>query len=374
MSWYEIKALSEKKIELFIYDIIGKDFWGDGSTVEAKKLISEVKAAGEIDEIVLRINSNGGSVFEGNAIYNFLEGHKAKKTVYIDSLAASMASVLAMLGEVHMPKNAMMMIHDPLMLIYGNSAEMEKAIDLLEKIKLGIVSAYENKTGLDRETISEMMTTETWMTADEAKALGFADFVSAPVKMAAAFDLSPFKNVPEGLFTPQEKVETVTKAEEPTIQNEEEGELSMEITLEMIKKEHADITASLLKEGAEAERQRIKDIEDLLVPGQESLVNELKFDGVTSAPEAAVKILKAEQEAKQKVLAQIKEETPKPVSPSVENKDTVVSDDLPAEERCKLAWDKSPDLRKEFGSYEDYLAYEKACNNGQVKILGQKAS
>lgn len=129
-------------------------------------------------QINVYINSYGGSVFEGTAIYNQLRRHPAHKTVYVDGFACSIASVIAMAGdEIVMPRNALMMIHNMWMGVYGNAAELRKAADDLDVINAAGRSAYLLRAGdrLDEARLAEMMEQETWLTAEECIALGFAD-------------------------------------------------------------------------------------------------------------------------------------------------------------------------------------------------------
>jgi HK97 family phage major capsid protein/ATP-dependent Clp endopeptidase proteolytic subunit ClpP len=194
--------------EILIYEEIGRDFWDEG--IGAKQFVEDLKALGDLNKITLRINSPGGSVFEGNAIYNALVMHKATIEVYIDGLAASIASVIAMAGvksdtkpnnKIIMPANSMLMIHDPWMMAQGSAEDMRKAAEALDKIKLSIIASYRAKTGLSDEEIADIMSAETWLTAYEALEKGFCDEVTEAAEMAACskFNLSGFKNVPAPL-------------------------------------------------------------------------------------------------------------------------------------------------------------------------------
>src|SRR5512143_723318 len=110
--WYEVKLAAEGEGEILIYDLIGSDWYGDGSS--AKGMADALKALGDIARLDIRINSPGGSAWDGIAIYNVLRRHPAAKTVYVDGVALSAASLVAMAGDrIIMPQNAMMMIHDP---------------------------------------------------------------------------------------------------------------------------------------------------------------------------------------------------------------------------------------------------------------------
>jgi ATP-dependent protease ClpP protease subunit len=153
-----------------------------------------------VAELTVRINSPGGSVFDGVAIYNALKRHEARVTVWIDGIAASIASMIAMAGdEVVMPENAMLMLHDPSGLVLGTAADMRGMAEALDKMKAGMVAAYRDKSGRDDAEIEALMAAETWLSAQEAVELGLADRVEQPVRMAARFDLSRFRNPPPQL-------------------------------------------------------------------------------------------------------------------------------------------------------------------------------
>lgn len=181
-NWYEIKALGENSVEIYVYDEIG--FWG----ITAKEFARDLKELDPKDGIDLRINSPGGSVTDGIAIYNLLKRHKATVNVFVDGVAASMASVIAMAGDtITIPENALMMIHNPWGGAMGDADEMRKTADLLDKMKKALLSAYADKTGLDDDEISSMMDAETWMTGAEAVEKGFATQTSDAVELAATF-------------------------------------------------------------------------------------------------------------------------------------------------------------------------------------------
>ncbi len=126
--------------------------------------------------ITVWINSPGGDCVAAAQIYNMLMDYKGDVTVKIDGIAASAASVIAMAGtKVLMSPTALMMIHNPLTVAIGDSEEMQKAIDMLSEVKESIINAYEIKTGLSRAKLSHLMDAETWMNANKAVELGFAD-------------------------------------------------------------------------------------------------------------------------------------------------------------------------------------------------------
>lgn len=195
--------------ELTLYgDISSQSWWGDEIT--PKQFKEDLDALGDVRELRIFINSGGGDVFAGQAIHSMLSRHKAHKTVYVDGLAASIASLIAMAGDtVIMPKNAMMMIHNAWTFAIGNKEELRKQADDMEKIDDSIVAAYEAKTGKDADEIRELMKAETWFTAEEAVSEGFADEIEETKQVAAAmrngflevgsqrFDVSRYNNMPQ---------------------------------------------------------------------------------------------------------------------------------------------------------------------------------
>ena len=181
---WEIRQAAENTLDLYIYgDVMadGYDWWTDEiieSETSANHFREELEKYPNAVQINLYINSYGGSVFEGTAIYNQLKRHPAHKTVYVDGFACSIASVIAMAGdEIVMPKNTMMMIHNAWMGAVGNAAELRKAADDLETINAAGRQAYLLKAGgkLDEGTLAAMMDAETWLTAEECIRYGLAD-------------------------------------------------------------------------------------------------------------------------------------------------------------------------------------------------------
>jgi ATP-dependent protease ClpP protease subunit len=177
--FYALEKTADNETTVTLYDEIGA--FGAGS----KEFLSDLtKLSGQ--HIHLRINSPGGSVIEGTAIYNALRRHEGGLTVHIDAMAASMASVIAMAGKpVYMADNALLMIHNPWTVSMGESKDLRKEADLLDKLKVNLRNAYVRKTGMEADRITEMMDAETWLDAVEAVALGFADAIEEGVAAAA---------------------------------------------------------------------------------------------------------------------------------------------------------------------------------------------
>lgn len=152
---------------------IAEESWFDDDVTP--QLFKEELNAGNGD-ITVWINSPGGDCVAAAQIYNMLSNYAGKVTVKIDGIAASAASVIAMAGDaVLVSPVSMMMIHNPATIAWGDSAEMQKAIAMLDEVKESIINAYEIKTGLDRKKLSKLMDAETWMDANSAVEYGFAD-------------------------------------------------------------------------------------------------------------------------------------------------------------------------------------------------------
>ena len=223
MKWYTIQAKTADTAEISIYDEIGG--WG----ISAQQFAKDFKALGNnLKQINLHIHSPGGDVFDGIAIYNLLKNHPANKTVTIDGLAASMASVIAMAGtEIIMPENAMMMIHKPWGVQGGDADDMRKYADLLDKVEDTLIPAYAAKTGKSAEELAEMLAAETWLNGKECVEHGFADKLAEPVKAMAQLQskrLGDYNNMPKAikdmLMNPQGNAGVITASETTSIKTE----------------------------------------------------------------------------------------------------------------------------------------------------------
>ncbi|NCB91931.1 Clp protease ClpP [Ligilactobacillus murinus] len=165
------EAVTERT--LFLNGTIAEESWFDDDVTP--QLFKDELNSGTGD-ITVWINSPGGDCVAAAQIYNMLMDYKGSVTVKIDGIAASAASVIAMAGtKVLVSPVSMLMIHNPMTVAFGNSAEMQKAIDMLASVKDSILNAYEIKTGLSRTKLSHLMDAETWMDANKAIELGFAD-------------------------------------------------------------------------------------------------------------------------------------------------------------------------------------------------------
>lgn len=204
----KMSADASESADIFIYGDIVRYQWDDTDTT-ASSFKEDLDNLGEISTINLYINSPGGSVFEGVAIHNMLKRHKAKVNVHVDALAASIASVIAMAGDtIFMPKNSMMMIHNPWTIALGNAKELRKVADDMDRIAVSAVQSYLGKAGdkLAEEKLQEMLDAETWLSADEALECGLCDVVEEANQMAASISeeyVARFKNVPKQLISQQ---------------------------------------------------------------------------------------------------------------------------------------------------------------------------
>lgn len=183
--------------EIFLYQPIGSDFFGEGLTGES--VILALDSLGG-KRATVRINSPGGSVFEGIAIFNALKRYSGGVDVVIDSLAASIASIIALAGETRTSsKGSLWMIHRAMSFAFGNQDELGKALAMLETADKTLVGIYAEATGKDAAEIESLMSAETWFTADEAVDFGLAtktDGKATAAPQAAAW----FKNAPKALY------------------------------------------------------------------------------------------------------------------------------------------------------------------------------
>lgn len=221
-NWYTIRARGRgaegSRAEVLIYDEIGA--YG----VSARGFLAELGALPDGVPIDLRLNSPGGSVFDAVAIYNALQRHDGTITVWIDGVAASAASYVAMAGdEIVMPENAFLMIHDPSGLVMGTAADMRDMADTMDKIAGSMVRGYAARSGRSEEEIAVLMAAETWFDAAAALEAGLATRMAEPVRIAASFDIARFCNAPPAL------VEAIA---EPVPENGPDGNAATENSID----------------------------------------------------------------------------------------------------------------------------------------------
>lgn len=310
-------AADDKPARLDLFGTVGGGFWEDG--FDEKTFAEAMKDVKDDQALDVYVNSPGGSVFAGLAILNLLKKRKGCVCIYVIGLAASAATLItsAPNAKVIMTTGSMMMVHLPSSNAYGNKEELRKTADVLEKIEQSIKSVYAEKTKLDEKEIAKMIENETWMTAEEAVEKGFADEVDSSIEIensvtdkfvmfnGVSSPISLFKNAPKEIFN---KFVELSK-QKNTILNKKEDTM----TLEEMKAQYPELCAQIaneakaagVKEGSEAERVRIKSIEDMAMPGYESIVNKAKFETGMTAEQMAVEMVKAEKAKKSVVGANI---------------------------------------------------------------------
>ncbi len=302
--------------ELVLYGEIAQDSWW-GDEVTHTQFASDLKALGNVGEIVVRINSGGGDVFAANAIYCLLKDHEAKITVKIDGWAASAATVIAMAGDsIEIPASAIFMVHDPKTVLCGafSKEECEAQAKSIETVKNSIVESYATKTGKSHEELSQIMSNETWYTGQEAVDAGFCDVVTTytqdqggTILNYAGLDPQKHKDFPARLmplYTASAN-NNPQKAERPLennitenkIQNKEEGK---KMDLEELKKTHPELVAQIINaakaEAVAEERKRIQNIEEIAMDGFEAEAHKAKFETGASPESYAMSVQRSIKE------------------------------------------------------------------------------
>lgn len=211
--YWEFKNQSASTADLYLYIEIAS--WGGGySAHSAQSFKDELDSLGNIDTLNIYINCPGGDVFEGVAIANMLSRKPCVKNVYIDGIAASIASVIAMAGDnIYMPSNAMMMIHNVMVGAYGYAEDLRATADTADKITASIRQTYLNKAGdkLDEATLTALMDAESWLTAQECLDYGLCTEITAPVQAVACLDAKYqdiYKKAPANLLAQDDSKNT----------------------------------------------------------------------------------------------------------------------------------------------------------------------
>lgn len=193
-------APNDGEATIYIYDIIGEDWWSGGG-VTAKRFLDALAELGDVDTVHLRINSPGGDVFEARTIISAMQANRARFVAHIDGLAASAASFIATAAdEVEMTKGAFLMVHNAWTYAVGNRHDLASVASMLEKVDRSIADDYATRTGADMETVQGWMDAETWFTAQEAVDAKLADRIAEKAEAAKnTWNLSALANVPDAL-------------------------------------------------------------------------------------------------------------------------------------------------------------------------------
>ncbi|MFM2126256.1 MAG: hypothetical protein RL328_2707, partial [Acidobacteriota bacterium] len=336
----------------------------------------------QVENIVLNIDSPGGQATGISDFAAMVRASSKPVTAFIDGQAASAAYwIAAAAGDVVISKTAIAgnvgavlsasvsRDQNRVEIVSSQSpnkrpdittdqgrAQIQAVIDDLAQVFIDDVAAYR---GMTAEAVIKDWNGGDVFTGEKAVALNLADRVGTFEEVIAGLSGKPQAKTASPIYS--------------------QGEHTMDI--QALRAEHPELCAALVEEGraagfeagAAAERQRIQDVEAQSLPGHEALIAQLKFDGKTTGPEAAVQVLAAERSANQSQLAAIREERIKPVPAAVAQEGAQDDGaDLSPEDRARAEWDKDASIRAEFAKFETYLAWHKAHAAGQVKTLGKK--
>lgn len=280
---------SDKQATIIIYGEIGETFWGDG--VSEKEIAKELQEIKDVEEIVVKINSPGGNVYSGIAIYNSLKNHSAKIKVEIDGLCASIATVIAMAGDtIVMNPGTNYMIHDPMTVARGNIKNFESIIKRLEQAKNLILDIYMTKVKIPKDEVIKLMEAETYMNGTEALEKGFITEVlndeKITNKMSSGYDMAAFMNC---MLVKDSKESTKNINIEEVAMNKEE-----------LKNKHPELYNEIYNEGKlegeVKERERIRNLDTISkgvknFKGAEELINKAKYEEIKSAEKVSMEIL-----------------------------------------------------------------------------------
>ncbi|GAB1141659.1 MAG: Clp protease ClpP [Shewanella algae] len=287
---YEIKASAEGAVTLTMYGDVGWDF-------TAKSIARDIAAVPKVTSVTAYIQSGGGSVMDGFAIYNIIARMPVPKTLYVEAVAASMGSVIAMaFDKVIMPANAFLMVHSNWGGACGTAEDLRDYADLLDRWKESMAKAYRDKTKQPDEVINGWMSKDTWFSADEALAVGLADEVIEPIEMAASIDpkrLQEYDNMPDklkALFAPQGNAGATTQQPAATVATTTQQQAVATTTQQLgSQPTQAQINAA----AAELNRTRVDGLNTLFAswPQFAELKNECIADVEMTAEKAKDKIL-----------------------------------------------------------------------------------
>lgn len=320
--WNFTKNEADNTAELLLYGEISEYSWR-GDEITPAEFNRELEEIGAVDSLVVRINSGGGDVFAAVGIYTRLKENKANIAVKIDGWCASAATIIAMAGDtVEISVGGVFMIHDPAAGICGfyNIEDVQKLAGELATVKQSIVNCYMTRTNKTEDEIKSLMTEEKWFTAEEAVEAGFCTAVMFDketeteventekiIVNSVAIDLSGFHTVPKGLLGYAGSHNNKTNAENKEDEN---------MTLEEFKTKYPDVANAFKNEitaqtgtgvadkaAVDAERARIKAIDEITLPGFEDLANKAKYEEPISAEAFAMQIVAAQKKTGQAFLS-----------------------------------------------------------------------
>lgn len=388
--------------DLVLYGFVGMPSWLDDSGFTSREVI---EALAEFDgDVTVRINSPGGIATEGSAIYAALAAHDGVVTAVVEGVAASAASIIAMAGdEIVMAGGALMMIHDPSGITFGTAEDHRATAATLDVLAGAMARIYAKRAGITAAVARQIMQVETWFDGPEAVKQGFATRAETETDATATvpvFDYRSFKHAPaplvarvDGWRSEGKRLAAVgkfTASAEPAAprlpivspQSTEAGMPAIELkdlTLATLREQRADLVNELLASAdvkamlasaAKHERERITGIQSAMFPGQEALAAQLIADGSTSVGDAALAFNKAERAKGGQQLAAIEamdKQVQVPAAPTVQQPGGQATAATPDE--WKAEYQKSAELKAEFGSEAAYVAYQEGVASGRIRIL-----
>lgn len=331
--FYEFTNVTDNSAELLVYgDIVTeKPWWADNDDgfVAQNQFIKDLQALGPKDQITVRINSFGGEVFAATAMATHLRDNQAEIIARIDGVSASAATIISSAADrTQMVNTGIFMVHDPMLFLFGsyNDQELQGVQNALGAVKKAIVNGYIAKTGLNETELSDIMSNETWMTAQEAKDLGFVDEilydtgiegeVSNDAKHifynSVEHDVSKFKfkNLQlekfKNLAPKPVKVNNKPTQVENRSTSQEGGNVPM--NLEQLKKDHPDVYNQVVNETLNAERTRMQEIDKIANTMSPQMVEDAKYKNFSSAKDLAYEALTAQSQSGQNYLNQVEKD------------------------------------------------------------------
>lgn len=311
-------------IDVTLYGVIGDDWFGP--PIEAE-IAAQLGAAPDAHATV-HINSEGGDMFAGIAIRNMFAAHRGGVTCIVEGLAASAASIIAMAGKTVMGKGSMLMIHNPWAIVAGGAEDLRATADMLDKAQASLISIYQEKTGKSTDELKALLDAETWFTADEALAAGFANEVSSEKQMevSALADAVVLNSVSFPRAKVPAQILAMAKAPAPeTCSQCGKAKVNglcpdnawphvadaRSLTRSLLADKAPGLLAELLDEGKVAERARLKEIDDLNLPAALSaLVIAAKYgDAPTDAATLSLAAWKAASQSRVDLLAARRDES-----------------------------------------------------------------
>ena len=333
--FWQFRNAAQGEAELLLYGTIAEESWYEDD-VTSKQFANEMAAVGDVGRIIVRIDSPGGDPFAAEAIGNLLEQHTAQTVARIDGLCASSATIIAShCDKVEAAPNSTYMIHPVKVGLteYADEKRLQECIDAIRTLRENILNVYARKTGRSKDEVAAWMDNTTWMTGTQAKENGFVDELleeKANVKVENrsgvlfinSADMGiPFEKAPQFV---QDSLAAAPAASgfvnngaetepENTNSHKEETEMAQEIkTTDDLRSAYPSLVDQVeqaaAQNAANAERQRIRDIEEMALPGSESVTNEAKFEKPISASDYAVAVVKNAKAKGSEFLAGMKED------------------------------------------------------------------